>query len=139
MDTLGIPQGSHIGPILYLIYCNDIINEISKEAPSVKVVQFADDTKIMIEVVSKNSRIELQKAIKVIKSWSVLNAIPLNMGKTLYLSIGKSNNQYYLDDFLIPAVVNATDLGLLYDEKLNFKAHENLTILRAKHTTTKSY
>lgn len=46
----GIPQGSHIGPILYLLYCNDIEQCIREVAPRVKVIQFADDTKLMIEV-----------------------------------------------------------------------------------------
>lgn len=48
----GIPQGSHIRSSLYLIYYNDIQDEIHKVAPAVKVVQFADDTQLMIEVKS---------------------------------------------------------------------------------------
>lgn len=46
----GIPQGSHISPILYLIYCNDIEECVRIAAPKVKVVQFADDTKLLMEV-----------------------------------------------------------------------------------------
>lgn len=65
-----VPQGSHVGPILYLIYSNDIPQTISSSCPRVKTLQFADDTKIMMPVNNISDCIQLERGINVIEDWA---------------------------------------------------------------------
>lgn len=74
----GIPQGSHIGPILYLLYSNDINSLIQESCPGVTVLQFADDTKLLYEVNSEIDRRKLQSAINTIDTWGILNMSSLS-------------------------------------------------------------
>ncbi len=62
--TSGVPQGSVLGPVLFIIYINDIddgLNFISK---------FADDTKIGNSIITDHDRISLQEDLRKISYWS---------------------------------------------------------------------
>lgn len=121
----GIPQGSHIGPILYLIYSNDINKFIQESSPGVTVLQFADDTKILYEVNNENDRRKLQSAINSIVNWGTLNRIALNKSKTCHLSVGRKQFEYFINEQRIPTLTSVKDLGIIYDDRLNFKIGEN--------------
>lgn len=57
--TAGIPQGSHIGPLIYLLYCNDLPSYIQNS----NTLLYADDTKIYIRIKSDTDRLDLQTDI----------------------------------------------------------------------------
>ena len=80
--TCGVPQGSVLGPLLFLIYINDIPNTSSKLA----FYLFADDTSIYFE--SENLE-QLQKIVnrelKHVKKWLDTNKLALNVDKTNFV------------------------------------------------------
>ena len=60
----GIPQGSVLGPLLFVVYINDILDDIKSSGP-----MFADDTKIFRTITSKEDAESLQQDLKVLELW----------------------------------------------------------------------
>lgn len=132
----GVPQGSHIGPLLYLIYCNDIRHYIQSECPNVKVLQYADDTKILAKITTEQSMEELQRAINRMASWAVVNKIPLNNTKTQAITFhggrNPANRHYVINGVPIEQEQTVRDLGVTFDRKFNFVSHHNENMKRAR-------
>ena len=63
--TSGIPQGSVIGPILFIIYINNLPETVES-----MVHIFADDTKIYKKIATENDCVELQKVLDILQEWS---------------------------------------------------------------------
>ena len=92
--TCGVPQGSNLGPILFLIYINDLPNCLNHAIPRM----FADDTSISY---SANTTGELQNVInselKKLNSWLITNRLSLNIVKTEFMVIGSQQKLRSID------------------------------------------
>lgn len=119
-----VPQGSHIGPILYILFTNGLgLDELC----------YADDTKLFLLIKDMNDRNELQTRIDKIEKWSLENGLTLNHAKTYLVSYGKRkvNSIYFLMGRIIQEVDEVRDLGVLFDKKLTFKSHIDYITKRA--------
>ena len=126
----GVPQGSILGPLLFVIYVNDL-PEISRIA---KFVLYADDANIII--CGKNI-FELEEKIKQLttnlQNWVDKNGLKMNLKKTKYMIIANkhiSDIDIEIDNTKIERVTHEKFLGIIIDDKLNWNMHRN--ILAAK-------
>ena len=79
--TTGVPQGSVLGPLLFLIYINDLPSVVSSN-----IAMYADD----ITIWSTNDSL-LQSSIDATKRWSVEWNLPINNDKCIAMSFGRSS------------------------------------------------
>ena len=123
---IGVPQGSILGPLLFLLYINDLCN-VSKR---VSFIQFADDTSIYCTGSSLEnvcSTIEAEMAL--ICDWLNNNKLSLNVSKTNYMIMTPSYREVN-DDLTIKVngetierVSETKFLGVILDRRLTFKSH----------------
>ena len=111
--TSGVPQGSVLGPILFLIYINDI--DLAVDVTSVALFKFADDTKGVKAINDQSSANELQQAINNLFAWSVEWQMLFNIDKCHILHLGKSNPRfpYHINNTPMKVVEEEKDLGVL--------------------------
>jgi hypothetical protein len=127
----GIPQGSSLGPLLFLIDINDISNCSDK----VSIRIFADDTNIFASYKSiKDLEILMNEELTNVKKWCDLNKLSINIKKTNYMIV-KSSNKKITENINIKITnkdgticcLERKDhikyLGVLIDEKLSWKYH----------------
>ena len=123
----GVPQGSVLGPILFLIYINDLDDDITS-----KVLKFADDTKVFRKIESDADRQQLQDDLNKLNEWSEKWQMLFNYGKCKCLHTGHGNEdaQYTMGDTVLNTTVKEKDLGLTISADM--KVSEQCAIAAAK-------
>ena len=124
--TCGVPQGSVLGPLLFLLYINDLPNCSSK----LSCYLFADDTNIYFESDSLNKLQEVvNRELKHVKKWLDAKKLALNVDKTNFIIFHSPHST--LDQTVsikigkehVKQAKYVKFLGLLLDENLNWKYH----------------
>lgn len=120
----GVPQGSILGPILFLIYINDLVN-VSDRCKY--VIIFADDTTLLFA--DKNILLlhnKLKHDLELIKQWIIDNEVSLNISKTnLVFFRNRSDNSEFppvaIENKTVQQVPYTKFLGVFVDEHINWK------------------
>ena len=117
----GIPQGSVIGPILFVIFINDMPNEVKYNMCKL----FADDCKLYGVVNVSDKASTIQKDLDNLSNWSIKWQLPFNATKCKTIHFGYQNPEleYKLNGHILDKVHEEKDLGVIIDDELKFHQH----------------
>ena len=142
----GTPQGSCMGPLIFLIFCNDL----SKHLELISCIQFADDTTLYHSSKNKNYlRWSIEHDLQILSDWFKANKLTLNLNKSSFILFGLDtidSMEIRLGDTTIPQVDTTKFLGIWIDrdlkwlthfQKINLKIQNNIMLLnRLKNILT---
>lgn len=121
-STSGVPQGSNLGPLLFLLYINDLA-----EALQCEKLLFADDLKLFAKIDTYEDCQMLQSQIGLVENWCVINCLEMNVSKCKVMSFTRRltpiHCDYVFDKVLLPRPESVKDLGICFDSKLTFSNH----------------
>ena len=132
----GVPQGPILGPLLFLVYIDDVTN--IPFSPGIRIVLYADDI-LMYRTISSNSDyVNLQTDAKAIQDWVNFNHMSLNSSKCKFMLISCKRNRMTnpptitINGNTLETVPTFTYLGLLFTSELSWSRHIEGVCTKAK-------
>ncbi|NQY00907.1 MAG: hypothetical protein HRT70_07220 [Flavobacteriaceae bacterium] len=129
----GVPQGSCLGPLLFLAYVNDIDNCLAHSA----VLKYADDIKLyknFSKTLNGAATDSLQNDLDALTTWSIDWQMKFNVSKcsSLHFGHGNSLRQYEIDNQPIPISTKEKDLGIVITSNAKVSTHISHIVRRAE-------
>lgn len=122
---IGVPQGSVLGPTLYLVYINNLKNAL----PMTSYTIYADDTIILFsEKTGPSLQQKMNLTLQIYLDWTASNGLTVNKNKTQYMLFKQKNKPCITLDVLLGGTVldrveSAKYLGVIIDDKLSWNKH----------------
>lgn len=144
--TSGVPQGSVLGPLLFLVYINDISDVVK-----CRIRMFADDCVLYTDLTDQTDSTQLQEDLNHVEVWCKNNDMVLNTNKCVHVSftkrVNRLMNQYILNNHVIRKEDKYKYLGVTFSEDGGWSEHIGTVVSRAgkalgflqrnlKHVTT---
>ena len=129
MVISGVPQGSVLGPLLFLIYINDLEDGISS-----LILKFADDTKMFRKISNAADSYILQEDLDTLVQWSKKWQMTFNVEKCKVMHIGKQKElraNYFMHGYELQECHEEKDLGVLISSDLKVGSQCNQAFLKA--------
>ena len=134
----GVPQGTVLGPLLFLIYINDINSNLS---PGTSLRLFADDSLLYRQILSPEDQDTLQSDLNTLQTWESNNKMEFHPQKCQVICITHKNkplnHTYKIHDTPLQPTKAAKYLGITIDNNLNFNTH--ISEITSKASSTLSF
>ena len=135
----GVPQGSILGPLLFVLFINDIYDNINENS---KISLYADDTKLWRRINSVLDCDILQKDIDTLYKWTMTNKMKFHADKCKVLSVANnvplfvdvlpfSRYSYQLGNTILDYTNCERDLGIFVNERFNWQDHQTYILKKA--------
>ena len=127
--SCGVPQGSVLGPLFFLIYINDLYRAVCNDS----VLLFADDTSLSVYNQKLNAVISKAKSqFSNLLRWCICNKLTINYDKTYFVLFHARNKsvpidfgRIVIDGIVINRAKSVKYIGMIIDENLNWNEHVN--------------
>ena len=113
VSSSGVPQGSNIGPVLFILFINDVVFALSNQC----LLMYADDIKIYATIRNNSDSSTLQHSLDKFSNWCSANSLSLCVYKCCVISLPRKKDpikrDYNLDSCIIPRNIENKDLGTI--------------------------
>ena len=128
----GVPQGSILGPLLFVLFINDIVDVVSQDT---RILLYADDMKVWRKIRYADDQVVLQTDISNLHAWSIQNKMNFHQDKCKVLrSTLKTSpllTSYIMGDSPLEVTVNEKDLGIYITPKLIYNKHHHTIVAKS--------
>nr|CAI5828310.1 unnamed protein product [Callosobruchus analis] len=118
----GVPQGSILGPLLYILYTNELPEQIKHRS-----IMYADDTSIIFsEETVENCKVQIVNTLGILDDWFSNNNLILNVNKTQLIAFSRSERTPFKVNYKDTEITTETSLaflGVKLDQRLDWKVH----------------
>ena len=129
----GVPQGSILGPLLFVLFINDLCDVLN---PETGIYMYADDTKIWRKIDSESDQQMLQLDINKLYDWSLKNKIRFHPNKCKVLHVTLKHKpcifSYYMNGQILESTANERDLGVTVSHNLKWNMHHNTLLSKTR-------
>ena len=131
--TSGVPQGSHLGPLLFILFVDDVKLVLNR----LNVLTYADDMKLYMEICNELDLRIFQNEVDVFYNWCEKSLLDINVKKCNIITYTRKhatdNFNCNLGNQVVERSNKVKDLGVILDSKLTFVDHLNITINKANN------
>ena len=132
--TSGVPQGSHLGPLLFILFINDL-RDIFQHS---RFLMYADDLKIFRTISGASDVEQLQVDLGRFEQWCTVNRMKFNTAKCVIQRSHRAVNGipscYWLGDTNLTVVADVLDLGVTFSTCLDFRNHYRNIVCKSMKT-----
>lgn len=136
MINIGVPQGTILGPLLFILYINDLLDRM----PKGMILSYADDTALLSSAQSWcEARDRISHYLKEVATWMALNKLSLNTDKTTFISFGNYSDsvpheiELKINDIKLERVESTKYLGVIFDYNMKWDKHIEYIINKTKY------
>ena len=131
----GVPRGTILGPLLFLIYINDLLTIVPKE----NIISYADDTVILRGSTWEQTQNKMNKLLNEVSTWIALNELSLNVKKTVFMALRiysnsvPNNLKIFIGNKVIERVYHTKYLGIIIDSNMKWDKHIEYIAKRTRY------